>query len=433
MNARLVALDILSGVLKDSKYLNLELKRALSPAMSAEDRRFITALVSTTIENLQRIDFVIDSFVRAKRVHTVIRNILRLGVCQLMFFESVPESAAVNESVKLAQSRGKAQLKGFVNATLRSVAQNMGSLEYPKAEENFSEYLRVMYSYPKWLCDRYIAEYGQKQAEEMLAYRGDNSLTCVRLCGEGQAQPPEGFIRGKYCADAYYIKNASDIENMPLFKRGEITVMGEASMICVMAAGIGAKDSVLDLCAAPGGKSCYAARFAHEGSVTAQDVYEHRVELIRATAARLCADNVTAQSWDATVLRPEQQEVFDVVLADVPCSALGLLHRKPDIKLSKREEDIAALTELQRGILENAARYVKPGGILLYSTCTIDRAENQDIAAWFLAEHTDFAPDELKNYLPEALMPRANGAELQLLPHIDGVDGFFMARFRKNG
>ncbi len=432
MNARLTALDIMSGVLKEGSYLNLVLKRTLSPAMSAEDRRFITALVSTTIENLQRIDFVIDSFVRAKRVHTVIRNILRLGVCQLLFFESVPESAAVNESVKLAQAKGKGQLKGFVNATLRSVAQNLGNLEYPKAEEDFSEYLRVMYSYPKWLCDKYIAEYGQRQAEAMLAYRGDNSLTCVRLSGE-KNEPPEGAVRGRYCGDAYYIKNASDIENMPMFKRGELTVMGEASMICVLAAGIGEYDSVLDLCAAPGGKSCYAARFASGGSVTAQDVHEHRVELIRATAARLRAENVTARVWDATVFQPEQSECFDVVLADVPCTALGLLHRKPDIKISKREEDIAALTYLQREILQNAARYVKPGGILLYSTCTIDRAENEDMAAWFLAEHTDFVPDELKNYLPEALMPRAEGATLQLLPHIDGVDGFFMARFRKNG
>lgn len=433
MNARLVALDVMSGVLKEGSYLNLELKRTLSPAMSAEDRRFITALVSTTIENLQRIDFVIDSFVRAKRVHTVIRNILRLGVCQLMFFESVPESAAVNESVKLAQAKGKAQLKGFVNATLRSVAQNLGSVEYPGAEADFSEYLRVMYSYPKWLCDKYIAEYGEKQAEAMLAYHGDNSLTCVRLNSERRQEPPEGMTAGRYCADAYYIKNASDIENMPMFKRGEITVMGEASMICVMAAGIGAGDSVLDICAAPGGKSCYAARFANEGSVLAQDIHEHRVELIRATAKRLGMENVAAEKWDATVLRQEQQEAFDVVLADLPCTALGLLYRKPDIKISKREEDIAALTELQRAILKNAARYVKPGGVLLYSTCTIDRAENEDMAGWFLAEHTDFVADELKNYLPEALMCRADGATLQLLPHIDGVDGFFMARFRKNG
>ncbi|HBU12657.1 MAG TPA: hypothetical protein DEB31_08020, partial [Clostridiales bacterium] len=250
MNERQLALETLSGVLKDKTYLNLVLKRVLRKEMKPEQRRFLTALVSTTLENLFRIDYVIGKFVTAKRVHTVIRNILRLGVCQLLFFESVPTSAAVNESVKLAEQNGKKQLKGFVNATLRNVAANLGKIEYPDETADRAEYLRVLYSYPKWLCEKYIREYGAEYAEAMMGYHAYGK-TCVRLNLSKRTRPPEQFEPGCYCGDAYYIKNAASIENMPLFKSGEIAVQGEASMLCVRAAGISAGARVLDLCAAP--------------------------------------------------------------------------------------------------------------------------------------------------------------------------------------
>ncbi len=432
MNARLTALDTLSGVLKHKAYLNLELKQVLHSGMSVEDRRFITALVSTTLENLYRIDYVLTQFVTAKRVHKVIQNILRLGVCQLLYFESVPESAAVNESVKLVQAKGKQQLKGFVNATLRNIAQNLGKIEYPKASEDFIEYLHVMYSYPKWLCEKYVAEYGKEQAEMMLSYRGNSSLTCVRQNRQRQIEPLTQFEPGYYCEDAYYIKHAADIENMPLFKKGYITVQGEASMVCVRAAGIERNHRVLDVCAAPGGKSLYAAQLAADGKVVALDLHEHRVKLIEANVERLGITNIQMAVADATQYCVDYEEQFDVVLVDAPCSALGLLYRKPDIKLFKVAEDIAALVPMQQAILENCSRYVKAGGTLLYSTCTIDRCENEEVVESFLKGHTEFRLDEMKNELPKALMSREKGGMLQLFPHIDKIDGFFMARMKKN-
>ncbi len=430
MNARQVALDVVTSVLKNKTYLNLELKRALRPEMSREDRRFITALANTAIENLYRVDYVIDQFVTAKRVHTVIKNILRLGVCQLMFFESVPTSAAVNESVKLAEQNGKKQLKGFVNATLRNIAQNLGSVEYPDEKTDLIGYLHTMYSYPEWLCEKYVKDYGAEQAEAICGYVG-RAGTCVRLNEIRRKEPLQGYGPGLYCEDAYYIKHADNIENMPLFKSGEITVQGEASMVCVRAAGIRKMDHVLDACAAPGGKSVYAAQFAREGSVTALDIHEHRVGLIRNTAERLGAKNVTAVCADASQFVPEYAMKFDVVLVDAPCSALGLLYRKPDIKILKSAEDIPKLVELQKAILSNCARYVKKGGTLLYSTCTIDRQENGGNIRWFLNNCGGFEPADFKNDIPEALMARSNGSELQLFPHIDRIDGFYMSRLRK--
>jgi len=431
LNARKAALTVLERVAGQGAYLNLELKSALPKEMSAEDRRFAVALVSTAIENLYRIDYIIAQFSHAKRMHGVIRNILRLGVCQLMYFESVPVSAAVNESVKLAEGVGKRQLKGFVNAILRNVANNAGNMAYPAREGDFAEYLHIMYSYPKWLCERYIEDYGKEFAEEMLGYHGDPSLTCVRQNRLRQREPLSQFEPGRYLDDAWYIRNAAGIERMPLYREGRIAVQGEASMICVRAAGIRAADEVLDVCAAPGGKSAYAAQIAVDGHVVARDIHGHRVKLIKETLARLGVENARAEARDAAVPDEAGRGAYDVVLVDAPCSALGLLYRKPDIKIRKEADDISSLAALQRQILDASAGCVKPGGTLLYSTCTISRSENGDNARWFLERHRDFVPCDLKNELPEALMHRAEGNMLQLFPHIDGIDGFFIARFKR--
>jgi len=343
----------------------------------------------------------------------------------------VPSSAAVNESVRLAEKNGKRQLKGFVNAILRKVSQNLGKIKYPDAGEDLIEYLHIMYSYPRWLCEKYVTDYGRAQAEAMLEYEGDNALTCMRLNKFKRSLPPEGSEPGRYLDDAFYIRGAYDIERMPLLKKGEITVQGEASMICVRASGIKKDDNVLDVCAAPGGKSAYAAWFARGGSVTSLDLHAHRVELIKNTAERMGIPNIAARQADAAVFMEEYEGRFDVVLADVPCSALGLLYRKPDIKLFKNAEDITSLAEVQRSILSVCARYVKSGGVLLYSTCTIDREENERNVEWFLEKEKGFRLDDLKNYIPEALMHRAGGGMLQLFPHIDKIDGFFIARMVK--
>ncbi len=429
MNARQAALEIISKVLKEKSYLNLECKRVLSADWSVEDKRFITALANTTIENLFRIDYVLGQFITAKRVHAVIMNILRLGACQLLFFESVPVSAAVNESVKLVEKSGKGQLKGFVNAVLRNLSKNFGRLQYPDRDDDPAEYFHVFYSYPKWLCEKYISEYGEEQTEQMMSYTGDRTLTCVRA--NHLEEMPEDFLPGLYCDDAFYIRGMSAIEREPLFLNGSLTVQGEASQAVVCAAGIGPRDHVLDACAAPGGKSAYAAWFAREGKIVAMELHEHRAQLMQRNFERLGVQNAEIKVADASVLIAEYAGAFDVVLVDAPCSALGLLYRKPDIKIFKQREDVAPLVAIQRALLNTCAAYVKPGGTLLYSTCTINREENEENIRWFLENNGTFEQDALRMFLPGELKERTDDGMLQLFPHIDSIDGFFMARLKK--
>lgn len=422
-SARNAALNILCEVC-DHGYLNLVGKKYLPLLKKAEDRRFCTALVSTTVENLYRIDYVLETFTTAKRIQKVVKNILRLGVCQLMFFESVPQSAAVNESVRLCQKCGKSQLKGFVNGVLRSVANNLGSMEYPSETDDPARYLSVLYSYPKWLCEKYLDEYGFAFTQDMLAYRAEYALTCVRV----RKDRHKDWLPGRYCADAAYIRNASAIEEMPQYRSGALTVMSEASMLCVTAADLHKDDRVLDVCAAPGGKTAYAAEKCK--SVLSTDLHAHRVQLIEKNIRRLHLDNVQTMQMDACIFQKPIEEQFDVVLCDVPCSALGLLYRKPDIKIHKQPEDLEALVEIQQRILDVCSRYVRPGGKLIYSTCTINAEENERNIQTFLNTHAGFAPDDFSGTLPETLRPRIKTG-LQLFPHLDGVDGFYIARLKR--
>ena len=436
MKQRQLALKIL-GEVEEGSFLNLALKKQLK-GMGEQDRRFVAALLYTTLENLGRIDYVIDSFTVGKRVHKLVRNVLRLGVCQLMYFETVPESAAVNESVKLIEKSPKRQLKGFVNAVLRNVAGNLGSIEYPSAEQEPGRYLSVLYSYPLWLAEKYIADYGFEFAEAMLAYHKEGAETCIRanrlkttgeallakLRGRGfQARP------GEYIEDCFYVRNIAGVDELDLFLKGLLAVQGEASMVVAEAAQVQSGQAVLDLCAAPGGKSAYVAQFG-PGKLEAWDLHEHRVALMRENFARLgvAAD---CRVQDAAVFNPEKEGAFDCVLLDAPCSALGLLYRKPDIKYAKEPGEIEALTRTQREILAAAARYVKPGGRLVYSTCTISKEENDQNIDWFFENHKNFREINLAAALPLGLMSRARGGRMQLFPHLDGIDGFFLAVLQK--
>ena len=431
IQGRKTAVLILSDVLDNGTFLNLSLKKHLPQIKELENKRFAAALASTTVQNIIRIDYVLDCFVRSKRVHKIIRNILRLGVCQLMFFESVPVSAAVNESVKLAASFGKSGLKGFVNGVLRNVSASLGSVHYPDRETSPAEYLSVLYSYPKWLCQKYVDEYGFDFTQEMLGYNSDTTLTCVRVLESGfnDVASDDSFLPGRYFEDARYIKSATSIEKSPLFVSGGITPQGESSMLCVRAAKIETDERVLDICAAPGGKAAYAAGMCNE--LIATDIYPHRVDLIRNTFLRLNVKNALAAQGDGTVFMPEYKDAFDTVMIDAPCSALGLLYRKPDIKIHKKEDDIPSLILLQRALLENCAEYVKPGGKLLYSTCTVNAAENNENIVHFLKQRPDFVLDDFSADIPDELAANIRDGMLQLFAHIDRIDGFFIARMRR--
>lgn len=424
-DARAVALEVIRDV-EEGAFLNLSMKKKLS-CLNVQDRRFCARLCSATIQNLTRIDYIIDSFTQGKRVHRLIRDILRLGVCQLMFFSSVPESAAVNECVKLAAASPKRQLKGFVNAVLKNIAKNKDNIAYPDRKDAV-KYMSVMYSYPEWLVKKYIADYGEEFTHAMLSYESP-ALTCVRA-NRLKITPEEldkklskyDVAKGKYVSDARYIKNLNAIDEMEEYLSGELTVQSESSMLVVEACDIKEGMSVIDVCAAPGGKSAYAAG-KKPSYILACDLHAHRVELMKKNFKRMGVSADT-RVMDASVPEGELYSKFDRVIVDAPCSALGLLYRKPDIKHKKSGDDILSIIAMQREILETASRYVKKGGILVYSTCTVNKNENDDNVDDFLSRHPEFR--EKTGALDSVFNKRANGARIQLFPHVDGIDGFFI-------
>lgn len=424
MNSREAALNILIKIEKDNTYLN-QVQKSIPENLERQDRSFASALIFGVLENKIRLDYIIDSFLTKKKLDTTIRNILRLGTYQIIYMD-VPSRAAVNESVKLTISTPKKALKGFVNAVLRKIADNYKAVVYPDKSE-IGKYLSVAYSYPEWLVSMLVFEYGTDTAEKILSHKNADRGISVRINRLHNGKIPDDAEISAYHKNACRI-NGENIENLPSYISGEITPQSEASMFCVEAAGIREGMSVLDLCAAPGGKSAYAAEFKPKRLVSC-DVYEHRVELMKKNFNRLGVDSECLIN-DASKQNRDFINTFDAVLIDAPCSALGLMHRKPDIKYSRSKEGIDEIIALQKRILETSAEYVKSGGTLLYSTCTLNTAENSDNIKDFLEKHSEFEvlpfdDATLRNIAGE------NSFEIQFMPHIHGIDGFYIARMRK--
>ncbi len=420
VNARQAAYDALTAVMRDGSYTALALKKNLPPSLSDGDRRFATRLVLTTMENLIRIDHALSGFIKSGRVHGSVRNILRLGACQLLFL-NVDTHAAVNESVSMAK-RIKPQTAGFVNGVLRALDRGRADIRYPQGRN--AQALSVAASYPLWMCEKYITVFGYDFAEAMLNYRAPHD-TVVRvntLKTTPQALEDEltrlglEYRKGKV-EGAYLVAGMSDIEGMPIYQEGWIAVQSESAMRAVLAANVQKGERLLDCCAAPGGKSAFAAALAAgELDITAWDVHEHRVDMMRRNCERL---DVTARCElrDASVFEPQLAGSFDVVLADMPCSASGLMAHSPDIRYTRKPEDIGALVKLQREILETCAGYVKKGGRLIYSTCSINREENEGVTDAFVRDHAGY---------------QYKGKPETIYPHIADSDGFYIAVIQRD-
>jgi 16S rRNA (cytosine967-C5)-methyltransferase len=433
-NARVTAYRVLAEVLDEKAYFNMALKKHLDEGLSPEDKRFTTVLAAVTLENLNGIDYYLTSFITAKRVHKSILNILRLGACQIMYLH-VPESAAVNESVRLAKAIGKQALAGFVNAVLRSFARGYKNVPLP---QDMLQRVYVQYGFPPWMARKFIAQWGEEEAERFFAYQPDHQLTCVRMNAiKSDADEFESlirtegllFIKGRFIEEAYYIRNITSIAQLSVFNDGKAAVMGEASMIAVAAvcASLPEGASVLDACSAPGGKAAYVAALKKNAiKITAWDVYEHRTELIKKNLLRLGVEKAIIETRDASIYDEKFKQQFDLVVVDAPCSALGLIQKKPDIRIYRQQEDIAALVKTQTALLDTCAQYVKKGGLLAYFTCTLIKEENEGVVEGFLSRNSDFAPcTDL--HLPEQLKARARSGMITIMPHVDTLDGFFIA------
>ncbi len=411
--------------------------------MDKRDRAFFQRLAEGTVERQITIDYVLDRFskVKVRKMKPVIREILRMGAYQLLYMDQVPDSAVCNEAVKLVQKRKIPQLKGFGNGVLRSIARGRDGIAYPEREDILS-YLSVAYSMPEWIVSRFIDAYGEAGAEEICAGflkgAGRISVRCqgsrysvgeVRDSLESQGVMVEPGI---LFSDALRLKNIGSVMELEAFRRGMVQVQDESSMVVGAVSGIRPGDVVMDLCAAPGGKSMHAADLlAGRGKLISADLTEEKVDKIRENAARLGYDNIQHEVQDARIFREEWEERADVVIADLPCSGLGVIGKKCDIKYKTSPEDIRELAALQREILGTLCRYVKPGGRLVYSTCTMAREENEDNVAW-IEEHLPLGRISMEELLPERLRG-GTGTEgyVQILPREGLLDGFFVALFQK--
>lgn len=431
-NIRRIALEALMDITDRGAYANLRLKEAQA-GLDERDAKWVAAYVYETLDHIAYLDFVIAAFAKGRQ-KPVVRAVLRMGACELLFLRA-PDRVACNESVNLLKQMGKAALGGYVNAVLRSIARSKDDL--PPLPNDPVQRLCIAHSWPEWLVKEWIACYGETQTEALLqakkegmTLRAQPPFTADELRGELNRRNI-AYQNGRWEQDCCKLESGLDIANEPLFLDGRITVQSESAMLVCRACGAKPGMKVLDACAAPGGKTaCLAAFAGNDCDLTAFEVHPHRKELLDKTLARLHV-NAETKVQDAAVLDEQYQNAFDIVLVDAPCSGLGVAAGKPDIRYAKNDGDIQALAAIQKQILTTCARYVKPGGALLYATCTISRRENELQAEAFLNDHPDFRPGDLSPYLPQGLVQHAQNGMLQLLPSRDGTEGFFLARFEK--
>ncbi len=430
-NTREVILDALMEILEKDQYSHLVMQGVLTKYgyLEKQERSFIKRVCEGTIEQKIRIDYVIDRFskTKVKKMKPLIRTLLRMSVYQILFMDAVPDSAVCNESVKLANKRGFGPLKGFVNGVLRSVSRGKDAIEYPDKAKNPIGYLSVMYSMPEEIIRLWQNQYGDAQTEEMLQALLEKRPLTVRIDERLSAAEKEALFcemtqTGITATETeltyvYALSGVDRVSSIPGYEEGKFVVQDLGSAMVVEMAGIRNGDNVIDVCAAPGGKATHAAvKTGQDGHVIARDLTEYKVSLIEENIERLALSNIEAQVWDATCPDETMSGKADVVIADLPCSGLGVIGRKSDIKYRITAEALEEVQQLQRQILSVVQAYVKPDGILVYSTCTVNRGENEENKEWFL---TNFPFEEEKERL--------------MLPGKDSSDGFYMVRMRRKG
>ena len=445
INERELILGILLEITRDGEYAHIALRNTLSKYQYLEkrERAFITRVVEGTLEHMMEIDYIINQFskVKVNKMKPVIRTILRSAVYQILYMDSVPNSAVCNEAVKLAAKKGFVNLKGFVNGVLRNIDRNVNDIQYPKTD-NMVEYLSIKYSMPTWILEKWKKSYDWETIERILQGFLQEKGTIIRcnlnrISKEDLKKKLEAegvtVTQHPYLEYALEISGYDYLGNLESFEDGDFQVQDLSSMLVAEIAAPKEGDYVIDVCAAPGGKSLHIADKLHgTGHVEARDLTDYKVDLIWDNIERSQMKNVEAVRHDALVYDEESKEKADIVIADLPCSGLGVIGKKADIKYKMAEETQRELAKLQKNILQIVHRYVKPGGTLVYSTCTINEEENMENVRWFLQQNPEFESVSVEPLLCEELKKSVTEGCLQLLPGIHESDGFFIAAFRKN-
>ena len=426
INEREVALAILLEVEKGEKS-HLVLRQVLEKYqyISKQERSFLTRLVEGTIERRIELDYIINQFskVKTNKMKPVIRNIMRMAVYQIKYMDAVPNSAACNEAVNLAVRKGFKNLRGFVNGVVRNIERNIDAVNYPDTK-NTIKYLSVVHSMPEWIVEMWIQDYGVEQTTSILesfylerptTIRVDETKTTTEELCKNLREAGVTVEKHPAIESALMISGYDYLGALESFRNGEFQVQDASSIQVAESADIKEGDYVIDVCAAPGGKALHAAQLLNgTGHVEARDLTLYKVGLIENNIERMGFANVEARQWDALVMDEESREKADVVIADLPCSGLGVMAKKTDLRYKMTKEMEEELATLQREILSVVHNYVKPGGTLIYSTCTICKNENEENARWFGETFTEFEMKWGK----------------QIFPSRDS-DGFYIAKFKR--
>ena len=451
VNEREIVLDMFLS-LKDGKLGHIVLKDTLDNYLYLDktSRGFITRLYEGTVEKKIFLEFVINSFSKTPviKLKPVIRILMKTAVYQIFFMDRVPDSAAINEAVKLAKKRGLAGLSEFVNGVLRNIARNKENINLPDKDKEYIRYLEVKYSMPKEVTEHFIEEYGKVQTEEILETFEKKQPIIARVNGAKLTR--EELIQKlteeevKVGTDTIFpeslkILEVDSLNFLDSFENGDFVIQDESSQFIGKIVELPANAKVLDLCAAPGGKTLLMAEKPEVEKIVACDISERKTALIEENINRLGIKKVVAMVSDATVFNKEFEEDFDLVICDLPCSGLGVIGRKRDIKYNITKNKIKELAGLQRNILENAKKYVKKGGYLIFSTCTMSKLENEENFN-FISEFTGFSPVDFSDKIKDSvvrykaggrLISEAEKGYIRLIPGELGTDGFFISEFMR--
>ena len=429
VSVRELVLDILLEVNEKEQYSHLVIRDVLNKYqyLEKQERAFLTRLAEGTIEHMLELDFIINSFskVKVNKMKPLIRNLLRMSVYQLKYMDSIPDAAVCNEAVKLARKRGFGQLRGFVNGVLRNIARELNHLQYPDEKLEPVRFLEVTYSVPAWMVEQWIKDFGYDQTkgicesflkERPITIRTNLTKTTPETLKsklEAEGVTVEKIEKLPY---AFEISGYDYLQALESFAEGLFYVQDVSSMMVAEMAAPEKENYVIDVCAAPGGKSSHVAeKMAGTGMVEARDLTEYKVSLIEENIERHGLTNMTAVQMDATVYDEASKEKADVLICDLPCSGLGVMGKKTDIRYKMTAEKQRDLVQLQRQILDTVYTYVKKGGTLVYSTCTIHKDENAGNVDWFVKKHPEFEVVSSEQMFP--------GGEYH--------DGFFIAKLRR--
>lgn len=440
-NARKTAVKVLGEVFNKNAYSNIVLGRELNKSdLNDKDKGLVTEIVYGTIKYKYTIDTILNYFIKSnlEKLEIDVLNILRISIYQMLYLDKIPEFAVVNEAVELTKIKSPKAAK-LVNGVLRNYLRNK-DIDYHNKNSKLEE-LSFKYSFPKWMVKLFLESYGIEEVQKILsglnmvpavtvrinALRTDYEEAWKKLADNGY-----DIEEGKVCPEAIQIIKGRNIEDNPLFKDGLITVQDESAMMVAPSMDLEENMIVLDLCSAPGGKTCHAAEIMNNtGKILAFDIHENKLPLIKDNAERLGIKNISCAVLDAAKYSSKYKDGADRVLIDVPCSGMGIIRKKPEIKWTKDKEDIRGLVKIQRDIMLNAAKYVKEGGKLIYSTCTLNKEENEENIRWFLKKCPDFKVEPLYFGNLDNLIYHKEGV-VTILPD-KNMDGFFIAKMIKHG